>query len=66
MLPSRGERSSDRRTVINKVKRMQDAWIKPAAQECSVNGECTAYAGVDAAQMMAQETPAVTANSEAD
>jgi|GEM_PF-2166087 hypothetical protein len=45
---------------------MQDAWIKPAAEECSVNGECTAYAGVDAAQMMAQEAPAVAATSEAD
>ncbi len=45
---------------------MEDAWIKPTAEECSVNGECTAYAGVDAAQMMAHEAPAVAATAQAD
>jgi hypothetical protein len=30
------------------VAAMQTEWIKPDFEEISVNGECTAYAGVDA------------------
>jgi hypothetical protein len=31
-----------------KEKAMQTEWVKPDFEEISVNGECTAYAGVDA------------------
>ncbi len=35
---------------------MDEKWMKPTVEEMAVNGECTAYAGVDAARMMGEET----------
>jgi hypothetical protein len=40
---------------------MDERWVKPTAEEFCVNGECTAYAGVDAVRMVADEAPATTA-----
>jgi hypothetical protein len=37
---------------------MDEKWIKPTIEEMCVNGECTAYSGVDAARMLAEESPA--------
>jgi hypothetical protein len=42
---------------------MDEKWVKPTAEELSVNGECTAYSGVDACQMTAGETPLALATS---
>jgi hypothetical protein len=39
---------------------MDEKWVKPTVEEMAVNGECTAYAGVDAARMLAEESPATT------
>jgi hypothetical protein len=40
---------------------MDDQWVKPTAEEFCVNGECTAYAGVDAPRMAGEEAPATLA-----
>jgi hypothetical protein len=40
---------------------MDEKWVKPTVEEFCVNGECTAYAGVDAVRMVADEAPATTA-----
>jgi hypothetical protein len=37
---------------------MDEKWVKPTAEELPVNGECTAYSGVDAGPMVATESPA--------
>jgi hypothetical protein len=37
---------------------MDEKWIKPTAEELPVNGECTAYSGVDAGPMVVAESPA--------
>ena len=39
---------------------MDEKWIKPTIEELCVNGECTAYSGVDAARMIGEESPATT------
>jgi hypothetical protein len=36
---------------------MDEKWVKPTAEALCVNGECTAYAGVDAGRMIAEESP---------
>jgi hypothetical protein len=38
---------------------MDEKWVKPTVEELPVNGECTAYAGVDAARMV-DDQPAAT------
>ena len=40
---------------------MDEKWVKPTVEEFCVNGECTAYSGVDAVRMVAEEAPATTA-----
>lgn len=37
---------------------MDEKWVKPTAEELPVNGECTAYSGVDASRMVAAEASA--------
>ncbi len=34
---------------------MNETWVKPTAEELCVNGECTAYSGVDAARRTAED-----------
>ncbi|HEV3301162.1 MAG TPA: hypothetical protein VG055_16040 [Planctomycetaceae bacterium] len=36
---------------------MDEKWVKPTAEELPVNGECTAYSGVDAGPMVVAESP---------
>jgi hypothetical protein len=40
---------------------MDEKWVKPTAEELPVNGECTAYSGVDAGRMVAAEASAPVA-----
>jgi hypothetical protein len=42
---------------------MDEKWVKPTAEALAVNGECTAYSGVDAAQMTAGEMPLAVGSS---
>ncbi len=35
---------------------MDEKWIKPTVEEFCVNGECTAYSGVDAPRKSAEVT----------
>ncbi|HXY36497.1 MAG TPA: hypothetical protein VEI07_19835 [Planctomycetaceae bacterium] len=37
---------------------MDEKWVKPTAEELPVNGECTAYSGIDAVRMVREEAPA--------
>jgi hypothetical protein len=34
---------------------MEEKWVKPSAEELPVNGECTAYSGVEAVQRVADD-----------
>ncbi|HEV8068786.1 MAG TPA: hypothetical protein VGP76_13700 [Planctomycetaceae bacterium] len=38
---------------------MDEKWVKPTVEELPVNGECTAYSGVDAGPMVVGEAPAM-------
>ena len=40
---------------------MDEKWVKPTAEELCVNGECTAYSGVDAPRTATEEAPATIA-----
>ena len=37
---------------------MDEKWVKPTIEQLPVNGECTAYSGVDAGPMVVGEVPA--------
>ncbi|HXY33722.1 MAG TPA: hypothetical protein VEI07_05805 [Planctomycetaceae bacterium] len=43
---------------------MDEKWVKPTAEELPVNGECTAYSGIDAVRMVGEE-PAIVSPSAA-
>ena len=43
---------------------MDEKWIKPSVEEFCVNGECTAYAGVDAPRKAAEAAPATTGSAQ--
>jgi hypothetical protein len=34
---------------------MNETWLKPTAEELCVNGECTAYSGVDAPRRVTED-----------
>jgi hypothetical protein len=47
--------SSKPEIALKRGDSMDEKWVKPTAEELCVNGECTAYSGVDAPRRVAED-----------